>query len=101
MKLKLLNIIAYEMCPYAPYDYAVNSYICSLYELINHPNHVKELRSKKILYNCLDGSDEEVAHIFNEIANDLVGLAIYVKPEKKNRILWKKRKTINCFYNTG
>ena len=73
MKLNLLNIIAYEMCPNAPYDYAVNSYICFLYELIDHPNHAKELRSKKIPYNYLGGSDEEVAQIFDEIANDLVG----------------------------
>ncbi|KAL6324743.1 hypothetical protein AAG906_017083 [Vitis piasezkii] len=70
-KPKFLNIVAYEMCPDAPDDYAVTSYVCFLYELIDHADDVKELRSKHILYNCL-GSDEDVAKIFNEIGNDLV-----------------------------
>ncbi|RVW83095.1 hypothetical protein CK203_040754 [Vitis vinifera] len=59
-KPKFLNIVAYEMCPDAPDDYAVTSYVCFLYELIDHADDVKELRSKHILYNCL-GSDEDVA----------------------------------------
>ena len=75
-KPKFLNIVAYEMCPEAPNDYAVTSYISFLYELIDHADDVKELRSNHILYNCL-GSDEEVAKIFNEITNDFVNPDAY------------------------
>ena len=71
-----LNMVAYEMCPDAPDDYAVTSYVCFLYELIDHADDVKKLRSKHILYNCL-GSDEDVAHIFNEIGNDVVFTDVY------------------------
>ena len=70
-KPRFLNIVAYEMCPDAPDDYAVTSYICFLCHLIDHADDVEELRSKHILYNFL-GSDEQVAKIFNEIADDLV-----------------------------
>ena len=75
-KPKFLNIVAYEMCPEAPNDYAVTSYISFLYELIDQADDVKELRSNHILYNCL-GSDEEVAKIFNEITNDFVNPDAY------------------------
>ena len=75
-KPKFLNLVAYEMCPEAPNDYAVTSYISFLYELIDHADDVKELRSNHILYNCL-GSDEEVAKIFNEITNDFVNPDAY------------------------
>ncbi|KAJ9681932.1 hypothetical protein PVL29_018023 [Vitis rotundifolia] len=75
-KPMFLNIVAYEMCPEAPDDYAVTSYISFLYELIDQADDVKELRSKHILYNCL-GSDKEVAKIFNEIANDFVNPDAY------------------------
>ncbi|KAL5546494.1 hypothetical protein UlMin_006181 [Ulmus minor] len=69
---KLLNMIAYEMCPdNFRTDYEVSSYVSFLDSLIDHSNDVKELRSAKILYNLL-GSDEEVAGLFNEIATDLV-----------------------------
>ncbi|KAL5546501.1 hypothetical protein UlMin_006188 [Ulmus minor] len=69
---KLLNMIAYEMCPdNFRTDYEVSSYVSLLDSLIDHSNDVKELRSAKILYNLL-GSDDEVAHLFNEIATDLV-----------------------------
>ncbi|WKA02806.1 hypothetical protein VitviT2T_020960 [Vitis vinifera] len=66
----------YEMCPDAPDDYAVTSYICFLYDLIDHADDVKELRSKHILHNLL-GSDDDVAKIFNEISNDLVNPEAY------------------------
>ena len=70
-KTKFLNMVAYEMCPDAPVDQAVTSYVCFLYELIDQADDVKELRSKHILHNLL-GSDDDVAKIFNEIADDLV-----------------------------
>ncbi|KAJ9681924.1 hypothetical protein PVL29_018015 [Vitis rotundifolia] len=73
---KFLNILAYEMCPDAPDDYGVTSYICLLDDLIDHADDVKELRSKHILYNCL-GSDEDVAQLFNEIGNGLVDPGAY------------------------
>ncbi|KAL5567383.1 hypothetical protein UlMin_030547 [Ulmus minor] len=69
---KLLNMIAYEMCPdNFRTDYQVSTYVCLLDSLIDHTNDVKDLRSAKIVYNLL-GSDEEVAQLFNEIATDLV-----------------------------
>ncbi|KAL6324738.1 hypothetical protein AAG906_017078 [Vitis piasezkii] len=75
-KPMFLNMVAYEMCPDAPDDYAVTSYVCFLEDLIDHADDVKELRSKHILHNFL-GSDEDVAQIFNEIGNGLVDPGIY------------------------
>ncbi|KAL6324189.1 hypothetical protein AAG906_006461 [Vitis piasezkii] len=75
-KPKFWNMVAYEMCPDAPDDYAVTSYVCFLKDLIDHADDVKELRSKHILHNFL-GSDEDVAQIFNEIGNGLVDPEIY------------------------
>ncbi|KAJ9681925.1 hypothetical protein PVL29_018016 [Vitis rotundifolia] len=75
-KPMFMNMVAYEMCPDAPDDYAVTSYICFLEDLIDHADDVKELRSKHILRNLL-GSDEDVAQIFNEIGNGLVDPGIY------------------------
>ncbi|RVW83127.1 hypothetical protein CK203_040719 [Vitis vinifera] len=69
-------MVAYEMCPDGPGGYVVSSYIFFLDNLIDHADDVKELRSKHILYNYL-GSDEDVAQIFNEIANDLVDTEAY------------------------
>ena len=75
-KPMFLNLVAYEMCPDAPDDYAVTSFLCFLNDLIDHPDDVKELRSKKILYNGL-GSDDEVAQIFNEIGDGLIDFDVY------------------------
>ncbi|WKA02819.1 hypothetical protein VitviT2T_020972 [Vitis vinifera] len=75
-KTKFLNMVAYEMYPDAPDDYAVTSYVCFLYDFIDDADDVKQLRSKHILHNLL-GSDEDVAHIFNEIGNGLVDPEIY------------------------
>ncbi|XXG50468.1 hypothetical protein AAC387_Pa02g4471 [Persea americana] len=69
-KTHLLNLIAYEMCPNGHPNREVTSYICFLDSLIDHAEDVKELRSKNILLNRL-GSDEEVAKLFNELANNL------------------------------
>lgn len=74
----LLNLMAYEMCPEAPNDYAVTSYVSFLYDLIDHADDVEEMRSRHILHNCL-GSDEEVAQIFNEIGNEVVDTNVYKK----------------------
>ncbi|KAI9160243.1 hypothetical protein LWI28_006478 [Acer negundo] len=67
----LLNMVAYEACPDAPEDLWVSSYICFLDSLIDHAEDVKELRSKGILRNFL-GSDQQVADLFNQIADNLV-----------------------------
>ena len=48
-KLMFLNLVAYEMCPDAPEDYADTSFLGLLDSLIDHPDDVKELRSKKML----------------------------------------------------
>ncbi|KAK9289718.1 hypothetical protein L1049_007877 [Liquidambar formosana] len=70
-KSMLLNLVAYETCPDAPEDFGVTSYICFMDSLIDQAEDVMELRSKGILLNFL-GSDQQVADLFNEIANDLV-----------------------------
>ncbi|KAJ4971585.1 hypothetical protein NE237_004684 [Protea cynaroides] len=67
----LLNLVAYEASPDGPSDYVVTSYIALLDALIDHPEDVKELRSKGILQNLL-GSDQQVADLFNELAINLV-----------------------------
>ncbi|KAL6324001.1 hypothetical protein AAG906_006272 [Vitis piasezkii] len=97
-KPKFLNMVAYEMCPDAPDDYAVTSYVCFLYELIDQADDVKELRSKHILYNCL-GSDEDVAKIFNEIGNDLVDPDAY--KEVKTSIQKHYDKRVNTWIAEG
>ncbi|CAA2958569.1 Hypothetical predicted protein [Olea europaea subsp. europaea] len=66
----LLNLAAYEMCPHGPSEFRITSYICLMDSLIDHADDVKELRKKRILINKL-GSDEHLARLFNEIANDL------------------------------
>ncbi|XP_057983218.1 UPF0481 protein At3g47200-like [Malania oleifera] len=67
----LLNLVAYKACPDAPDDLGVTSYICFMDSLIDHAEDVKELRSEGILMSCL-GSDQQVADLFNDIANNLV-----------------------------
>ena len=93
-KPKVLNIVAYEMCQGGPYDYAVTSYMCFLYDIIDHADDVKELRSKHILSNLL-GSDEDVAQLFNEISNDLVDPEAY--KDVKDRIQEHYNKRMNTW----
>ncbi|XP_077211061.1 UPF0481 protein At3g47200-like isoform X2 [Tasmannia lanceolata] len=69
-KHKLLNTIAYELCPDGPCDYGVSSYLCLLDSLIDREEDVKELRSEGIVLNAL-GSDQDVAELFNVLAKDL------------------------------
>lgn len=66
-KIMLSNIIAYEMWSDNTNSLAITSYVGFLKSLIDHPNDVKELRSKHVLFNRL-GSDEEVANVFKEIS---------------------------------
>ncbi|XP_077252604.1 putative UPF0481 protein At3g02645 [Tasmannia lanceolata] len=70
-KPKLLNSIAYELCPDGPHDYGISSYICLMDSLIDREEDVKELRSEGIVLNSL-GSDQEVAQLFNVLATDLI-----------------------------
>ncbi|XP_043692945.1 UPF0481 protein At3g47200-like [Telopea speciosissima] len=85
----LLNLVAYEASPDGPSDYVVASYIVLLDALIDHPEDVKELRSKGILQNLL-GSDQQVADLFNELSINLVPssseyLEVKRKIEKYNK----------------
>lgn len=66
-KIMLSNIIAYEMWSDNTNSLAITSYVGFLKSLIDHPDDVKELRSKHILFNRL-GSDEEVANVYKEIS---------------------------------
>ncbi|KAJ0078628.1 hypothetical protein Patl1_22599 [Pistacia atlantica] len=70
-KSLLLNMVAYESSNNGPDDFGVSSYICLMDSLIDHAEDVKELRSKGILLNFL-GSDQQVADLFNKIAENLV-----------------------------
>ncbi|RVW20188.1 UPF0481 protein [Vitis vinifera] len=97
-KTKFLNMVAYEMCPDAPDDYAVTSYVCFLQDLIDHADDVKELRSKHILHNTLE-SDEDVAQIFNEIGNGLVSPDAY--KEVKTSIQKHYDKRVNTWIAQG
>ncbi|GAU48585.1 hypothetical protein TSUD_405750 [Trifolium subterraneum] len=66
-----LNLIAYEMCPDFENDYRICSFAVFMDSLIDHPEDVRELRSKEILLNCL-GSDEEVADLFNIMSTNVL-----------------------------
>ncbi|KAI9161409.1 hypothetical protein LWI28_017086 [Acer negundo] len=65
---KLLNLIAFEICPDFQNDsQVITSYIFFLHSLIDRPDDVKELRKAHVLINNDDavaGSDEEVARLF-------------------------------------
>ncbi|KAG6618139.1 hypothetical protein I3842_Q125600 [Carya illinoinensis] len=63
---KLLNLIAYEMCPDFGNDHGIASYVYFLGSLIDHANNVKELRKAHVLLN-LHGNDEKAAQLFNEL----------------------------------
>ncbi|WJX17524.1 hypothetical protein P8452_07429 [Trifolium repens] len=49
----LFNLLAYEMCPDFENDYGICSFAMFMDSLIDHPNDVRELRSKGILLNYL------------------------------------------------
>ncbi|KAL5564833.1 hypothetical protein UlMin_027997 [Ulmus minor] len=72
---KLLNLIAYEMCPdyhckttkdSESYDYRISSYVSFLDSLIDNKQDVKDLRAAHILRHRLS-SDADVADLFNNI----------------------------------
>ncbi|GLT26626.1 hypothetical protein SLA2020_016810 [Shorea laevis] len=68
---KLMNLIAYEMCPDFMNDFEITSYVSFLDSLIDKAEDVKELRDAGILDNRL-GSDKAVARLFNKISTNLV-----------------------------
>ncbi|KAK9987226.1 hypothetical protein SO802_032177 [Lithocarpus litseifolius] len=68
---KFFNLMAFKMCPDFINNYEITSYICFLNSLMNHADHVIELRKAGILQNFL-GSDQAVAKIFNELGTNLV-----------------------------
>ncbi|KAK3217973.1 hypothetical protein Dsin_011943 [Dipteronia sinensis] len=73
---KLLNLIAFEMCPdFQDDSRVITSYIFFLHSLIDQPDDVKELRKAHVLINnnnnndAVARSDEEVARLFKEIGS--------------------------------
>ncbi|KAA8517195.1 hypothetical protein F0562_017478 [Nyssa sinensis] len=64
-KSEFLNFMAYELCIKDPNELKFSSYLALMKSLIDHPDDVKELRSKRILYTF--GSDKEVVKLFKEI----------------------------------
>ncbi|XP_073261502.1 UPF0481 protein At3g47200-like [Populus alba] len=70
-KSLLLNLVAYEACLGHNDKLWVTSYICFMDSLIDQPEDVRVLRSQGVLLVTL-GSEEEVARLFNEVANYLV-----------------------------
>ncbi|KAA8516939.1 hypothetical protein F0562_017243 [Nyssa sinensis] len=69
-RCKLLNLIAYEMCPNTPKELVITTYVFLMNLFIRDPDDVKELRSANILQNFLH-NDGEVAQLFNEIGDNL------------------------------
>ena len=70
------NLVAFELGPPTIEDLVITSYMHFLNTLIDNPNDVKELRSKRILFNNL-GSDEEVVQMFREFATYWPNLLLY------------------------
>ncbi|GLT63145.1 hypothetical protein SLA2020_357280 [Shorea laevis] len=68
---KLMNLIAYEMCPDFDNKFEISSYVSFLDSLIDQAEDVKELRDAGVLHNGL-GSDNAVSLLFNEISKNLV-----------------------------
>ncbi|GLT95858.1 hypothetical protein SLE2022_135170 [Rubroshorea leprosula] len=68
---KLMNLIAYEMCPDFDNKFEISSYVSFLDSLIDQAEDVKELRDAGVLHNGL-GSDNYVSLLFNEISTNLV-----------------------------
>ncbi|KAK7859766.1 upf0481 protein [Quercus suber] len=74
---KFFNLMAFEMCPDFDSNFEITSYICFLNSLMNHADHVMELRKAGILHKVL-GSDQAVAKLFNELGTNLIpNLNIY------------------------
>ncbi|GLT34419.1 hypothetical protein SLA2020_089360 [Shorea laevis] len=67
----LLNLMAYELCPYFKEDCKITSHLSFLDSLIDTSEDVKELRDAGVLHHGL-GSDEAVAKLFNKISSILV-----------------------------
>lgn len=63
------NLIAFEMCATGTHhnDFTVSSYISFMNSIIDYPEDVKELRSKRIILHTLS-SDEEVFRTLKEIS---------------------------------
>ncbi|KAI9380131.1 hypothetical protein POPTR_016G039500v4 [Populus trichocarpa] len=79
----LLNLVAYEACLGDNDKLWVTSYICFMDSLIDQPEDVRELRSQGVLIVTL-GSEEEVARLFNEVANYLVPNPLAFNKVKKD-----------------
>ncbi|KAI9159618.1 hypothetical protein LWI28_000280 [Acer negundo] len=76
---KLLNLIAFEMCPDFQNDsQVITSYIFFLNSLIHQVEDITELRKAHVLIinnnndNAVAGSDEEVARLFKEIGSSVL-----------------------------
>ena len=71
-----------------------SSFLAFLASLIDHPEDVKELRSKGSLLN-LHGSDEEVVNLFNIISTNVVhdGKTFYIVRRKIHEHYYNKYKT--------
>ncbi|XP_057983219.1 UPF0481 protein At3g47200-like [Malania oleifera] len=69
-KTILLNLAAYETC-YNVEDSWVTSYICFMDSLIDDVEDVTELGSNGVFHNLL-GTNQQVADLFNDMANSLV-----------------------------
>ncbi|XP_057982241.1 uncharacterized protein LOC131167453 [Malania oleifera] len=69
-KTILLNLAAYETC-YNVEDPWVTSYICFMDSLIDDVEDVMELSSNGVFHNLL-GTNQQVADLFNDMANSLI-----------------------------
>lgn len=71
------------MCPSNLNDLAFTTYISFMSSLIDHPDDVKKLQLKNIIFNTL-GSDQKVAKLFKEIpTHSMVDFEIYKDVKEK------------------
>lgn len=99
---KLLNLMAYEMCPDNRWTkYEVSSYLVLLDFLIDNEEDVKHLKSAHILQNYLS-CDADAAQLFNStIGAHLVGGAEAYLAVKKNIQKHYKRRCVTWVVRSG
>ncbi|KAF3972877.1 hypothetical protein CMV_003664 [Castanea mollissima] len=106
-KIKVYNnLAAFEWCPPTVNALVITSYICFLNTLIDGPDDVRELRSKRILLNNV-GSDQEVLKMLREMTTfERQDVALYqgvrkaIEKHYNNKIRTWVAEIINKYFST-
>ncbi|XVF69110.1 hypothetical protein PTKIN_Ptkin11bG0054400 [Pterospermum kingtungense] len=88
----LLNCVAFEQCYYHCSKH-FTAYVTFLECLISTPNDAEFIFNQKLLENYC-GTDEEVAHFFNNVGKDVVF-------DIDKSYLWKTFSDVNDYYNNN